>query len=69
MPLPRQPQPDPDAPPNLSGVYDGEPVFVRSGPNAKLYQVGTANDSIHVLHLWGAYRRRTCSLEGCATCG
>ncbi len=47
-------QPDPNAQPNLNAIYTAPPVFVRSVPNASLYTVGGGEDTISVVHLWGA---------------
>ena len=46
-------KPSPSAKPNLNPILTGDPVFVRSVKNAKLYKVGTGDDSISLVHLWG----------------
>lgn len=46
-------KPSPDAKPNLNPILTGAPVFVKSVTNAKLYTVGSGDDIINVVHLWG----------------
>jgi isopenicillin-N N-acyltransferase-like protein len=46
-------KPSPGAKPNLNAIITGDPVFVREVPNAKLYYVGSGDDVIPVVHLWG----------------
>jgi len=46
-------KPSPDAKPNLLPIASGAPVFVSSIKNAKLYTVGSGDDTIKILHLWG----------------
>lgn len=46
-------KPDPHAQPNLNPIIDNEPVFVRQVKNAKLYTVGSGDDEIYIVHLWG----------------
>lgn len=45
--------PKPDAKPNTKPILTGAPVFVRSVPNGKLYTVGSGDDIIPVVHVWG----------------
>lgn len=45
--------PDPNAKPNLNAITMGNPVHVRSVPNASLYHVGEGDDRISIVHLWG----------------
>ena len=40
-------------PPNLEAVIDEPPVFVRQVANGKLYTVGTGDDIMDVMHVWG----------------
>jgi len=47
-------KPSPSAKPNLNAIITNEPVFVRSVKNAKLYYVGTGDDKINLVHLWGS---------------
>jgi exportin-7 len=37
----------------LNPIIDEKPVFVREIKNAKLYRIGSGDDSINVVHLWG----------------
>ncbi|CAF0716468.1 unnamed protein product [Brachionus calyciflorus] len=46
-------KPSPTAQPNLNPIIDEKPVFVREIKNAKLYRIGTGDDSINIVHLWG----------------
>lgn len=46
--------PNPNAQPNLNAIVTDEPVFVRSVPNALLYTVGTGDDMINLVHLYGS---------------
>jgi isopenicillin-N N-acyltransferase-like protein len=34
-------------------ILTGSPVFVKSVPNGKLYMVGSGDDTIPVVHVWG----------------
>eukprot|EP00049_Salpingoeca_infusionum_P004226 m.75950 g.75950 ORF g.75950 m.75950 type:complete len:455 (-) comp12468_c0_seq1:238-1602(-) len=47
-------KPDPDAKMNMNAIMKDPPKFVRSVKNAKLYTVGTGDDTINVVHLWGS---------------
>ncbi|XP_077988523.1 protein dcd1A-like [Glandiceps talaboti] len=47
-------KPDPHAKPNLNPIQTAPPVFVKEIKNAKLYTVGTEDELIKVLHLWGS---------------
>ena len=49
-------KPDPNAQPNLNPILTTPHTFVRSVPNASLYTVGSGDDSINVVHLWGLLR-------------
>ncbi len=40
-------------PPNLNPIYTDAPIFLRAVPNGELYQVGNAENRIHLLHLYG----------------
>ena len=46
-------KPDPNALPNLNPILTAPHTFVRSVPNASLYTVGSGDDTINVVHLWG----------------
>jgi isopenicillin-N N-acyltransferase like protein len=46
--------PKPDAQPNLNPIIVGTQSFVRQVKNAKLYVVGSGDDEINVVHLWGS---------------
>jgi len=46
-------KPSPDAKPNLNPIQTSPPVFVKSTKNGKLYTVGTGDDLIHLVHVWG----------------
>lgn len=45
--------PGPNGAPNAMPILTGNPVFVRSIPNAALYTVGSGDDTLPVVHLWG----------------
>ncbi len=40
-------------PPNLEAVITDKPKFVRQVANGKLYTVGTGDDEMDVMHVWG----------------
>eukprot|EP00038_Savillea_parva_P029587 m.72054 g.72054 ORF g.72054 m.72054 type:complete len:452 (-) comp8758_c0_seq1:77-1432(-) len=46
-------KPDPNAKGNFNPIWTGTPRFVREVHNAKLYQVGSGDSVIDVVHLWG----------------
>jgi hypothetical protein len=46
-------KPGPDAKPNNMPIFTGAPVFVKSVTNGKLYTVGSGDDQVPVVHLWG----------------
>eukprot|EP00053_Salpingoeca_punica_P016484 m.155940 g.155940 ORF g.155940 m.155940 type:complete len:444 (-) comp16974_c0_seq11:564-1895(-) len=46
-------KPDPNAQPNNNPPIMATPVFLASVVNAKLYTVGSADDAIAIVHLWG----------------
>jgi len=46
-------KPDPNAKENDNPIQAGDPVFVKSVKNAKQYTIGTGDDIINVVHLWG----------------
>ena len=50
-------QPSPNAKPNFMPVYTDAPVFVKSVENAQLYTVGSGDDTISVVHVWGMFKR------------
>ena len=37
----------------MNAILTGDPVFVRKVTNAALYTVGSGDDTISVVHLWG----------------
>jgi isopenicillin-N N-acyltransferase-like protein len=37
----------------LNPIIDEEPVFVKEIKNAKLYTLGSGDDQINIVHLWG----------------
>lgn len=41
------------SPMNNNTIYTGPPVYVKSVPNGEMYQVGTQENLVHVLHLYG----------------
>jgi hypothetical protein len=45
--------PSPDAKPNMLPILDSPPVFVSQVKNAKLYNVGSGDDVVPLVHLWG----------------
>eukprot|EP00054_Salpingoeca_dolichothecata_P003339 m.26484 g.26484 ORF g.26484 m.26484 type:complete len:436 (-) comp13773_c0_seq2:137-1444(-) len=47
-------KPKPDAPPNTNPILSDPPRFVRAVKNAKLYMVGSGDDTISLVHLWGS---------------
>ena len=51
-------KPSPAAQTNNNTIDTGAPVFVRSVANGSLYSVGSGEDRIAAVHLWGdAYSR------------
>jgi hypothetical protein len=46
-------KPSPNATANLQPILIGAPRLVRSVPNGKLFEVGTGDDVVPVVHLWG----------------
>jgi hypothetical protein len=47
-------KPSPDAQPNLHPIMTPTPTIIRSVPNAVLQRLGTGDDNISVVHLWGS---------------
>ena len=45
--------PSPDAQQNTNPINTAAPVFVKSVPNGKLFNVGAGDDVIPLVHLWG----------------
>ncbi|KAK6166612.1 hypothetical protein SNE40_023263 [Patella caerulea] len=43
----------PTGTPNLNGIDEGAPTFVRSVSNGKLYEVGSGEDAFKIVHVWG----------------
>ncbi|CAF0785636.1 unnamed protein product [Brachionus calyciflorus] len=46
-------KPSPSAQPNLNPIIDEKPLLVSEIKNAKLYTVGSGDDLIKIVHLWG----------------
>jgi len=49
-------KPNPNALQNLNPIITSDPVFVREIKgqyNAKLYTVGSGDEQIYIVHLWG----------------
>lgn len=46
-------QPDPAAKPNMNPIQSAPPTFVKSVKNGKLYTVGSGEDMINLVHVWG----------------
>jgi|SaaInlStandDraft_7_1057024.scaffolds.fasta_scaffold93808_2 isopenicillin-N N-acyltransferase like protein len=46
-------KPDPDAKPNLNQIYTEQPKFISQVKNAKLFSVGSGEDIISIVHLYG----------------
>ena len=47
-------KPDPNAKPNLNPIIDQAPKFVKQIQNGKLYTVGSGDEQIYIVHLWGS---------------
>ena len=51
-------KPNPAAKPNLNAIDSSPPTLVRTVKNGKLYHVGTGDDKISLVHLYGtAYEK------------
>ena len=66
-------KPSPDAQPNLHPIMTPTPTIIRSVPNAVLQRLGTGDDNISVVHLWGsayaAHRsRKFCAISLAQNC-
>ena len=46
-------QPDPNAKPNLNPIQTDPPKFIKEVKNGKLYSVGSGEDMIYLVHVWG----------------
>ena len=46
-------QPDPNAKPNLNPIQGDPPKFIKGVKNGKLYSVGSGDDMIDLVHVWG----------------
>ena len=46
-------QPDPNAKPNLNPIQTDPPKFIKQVKNGKLYSVGSEEDLIYLVHVWG----------------
>lgn len=47
-------KPDPNAQQNMNPIMTDPPVFVRGIKNAQLYTVGSGDDMLNIVHLWGS---------------
>ena len=59
-------KPSPDAQPNLHPIMTPTPTIIRSVPNAVLQRLGTGDDNISVVHLWGSAYAAHRSRKFCA---
>ncbi len=48
-------QPDPNAKPNLNPIQTDPPKFIKQVKNGKLYSVGSGEDLIYLVHVWGGW--------------
>ena len=48
-------QPDPNAKPNLNPIQTDPPKFIKQVKNGKLYSVGSGEDLIYLVHVWGEW--------------
>ena len=46
-------QPDPNAKLNLNPIQTDPPKFIKQVKNGKLYSVGSGEDMIYLVHVWG----------------
>lgn len=49
-------QPDPNAKPNLNPIQTDPPKFIKQVKNGKLYSVGSGEDIIYLVHVWGMWQ-------------
>ena len=52
-------QPDPNAKPNSNPIQSDPPRLLSSTKNGKLYMVGTGDDELPIVHVWGELGRAT----------
>ena len=50
-------QPSPTAKPNNNAIYVGQPISVKNVSYGELYTVGSGDDRINIVHVWGACGR------------
>lgn len=48
-------QPDPNAKPNLNPIQTDPPKFIKQVKNGKLYSIGSGEDMIYLVHVWGKW--------------
>jgi len=46
-------KPSPNAQPNMMPILTGVPVLLNTTANGKLYMIGTGDDAVPLLHVWG----------------